>query len=487
MSNPPPTVSLQRSGTAVEIVDKEGHTTLLRFFEILRQLGQRPWDAQQAPGIIESASIQEDQLELVLGGQECALDLKELRQESVRPSVLAHGRVITTSDRGIDILDRGSVVIQSGRIAWVGSDEELKSCAVDLADATYVDLQGRLLTPGLIDCHAHPLFAGQRAGEFARRARGDHYLDIAKEGGGINATVQPTREASIETHLGLCARRMRHAQSWGTTTMEAKSGYDLRAEGELRLLRIAAMVDSLQPVDLMPTLLGAHAIPKEFAGDRTGFIASVCDEMIPSCKSEGLAGAVDVYCDEGAFTLDETRTILERAKQSGLAVKAHIGQFADLGGAQLLSELGGLSGDHLEEVSDEGIAAMAKAGVVATMLPGACVQLKMAPPRVASFRDAGVNMALASDLNPGTSHSENLALAMWLATTHLSMTVDEAWLGVTRNAARALGRTDIGTIATGKQADLIIWDAESHAEIPYHFGVNLVHQVVKAGHSLLTR
>jgi imidazolonepropionase len=487
MSSGETSATLKRSGSAVEIVDAQGNTTLLRHFEILRLLGESAWEHQESLPSIDAANVQGGALELRIADQDRSINLAEAGLELARPSVLQHGRVMTCDERGLKIIDKGSVVLQSGRIAWAGTDAQLSSCGLDLADATHVDLQGRLLTPGLIDCHAHPLFAGQRAGEFERRARGDHYLDIAKEGGGINATVEPTRTATVETHVGLCARRMQHALEWGTTTMEAKSGYDLRAEGELRLLQIAAIVDALQPVDLMPTLLGAHAIPKEFADDREGFIATVCKDMIPACKSEALATAVDVYCDEGAFSIEETRMILECAKRSGLAIKAHIGQFADLGGGQLLAELGGLSGDHLEEVSAEGIAAMAKAGVVATMLPGACVQLKMTPPPVASFRDAGVDMALASDLNPGTSHSENLALAMWLATTHFSMTVEEAWLGVTRNAARALGRTDIGTIAIGKKADLVIWDAESHAEIPYHFGVNLVHQVVKAGHRLLTR
>ncbi len=388
---------------------------------------------------------------------------------------------MTCAASGLGIINRGTVAVAEGRIAWVGSDADFASCTIDLSDATSVDMQGRLLTPGLIDCHAHPLFAGNRANEFARRARGDHYLDIAKEGGGILATLLPTREASFEDHVALCLARLEHSLAWGTTTMEAKSGYDLSVEGELRLLRIAGKVNSLQPIDLVPTLLGAHLLPPEFADDRAGFVRSVTTEMIPRCAAEGLAGAVDVYCDKGAFTLAETRTILEAAKASGLAVKAHIGQFEDLGGAQLLAELGGLSGDHLEEVSAEGIAAMAKANVVATMLPGACVQLKMTPPKVKELRSAGVTMALASDLNPGTSNSENLALAMWLATTHFEMTVDEAWLGVTRHAAQALGRTDIGTIAPGQQADLVIWDAETEAEIPYHFGINLVHQVLKAG------
>ncbi len=386
---------------------------------------------------------------------------------------------LTCEGPGLGLVQQAAIAIEDGKIAWIGSDSDLP--AKLLGDAEVHDLSGRLVTPGLVDCHAHPMFAGERAGEFERRARGDHYLDIAKEGGGINATVGPTRAASTEEHVRLCMGRMKHALQWGTTTMEAKSGYALTTEGELRLLRVAAEVSATQPIDLRPTLLGAHAIPKEFADDRAGYIACVIDEMIPQAAAQSLAEAVDVYCDEGAFTLLETRTILGAAKSHGLAVKAHIGQFADLGAAQLLAELGGLSGDHLEQVSPEGMAAMARAGVVATMLPGACVQLRMTPPPVEALREAGVAMAIGSDLNPGTSHSECLPLPMWLATTHFGMTVEEAWLGVTKHAARALGDSRIGRLTQGGPADLVIWDAELPAEVPYHFGVNLVHAVYKAG------
>ncbi|MCP4446225.1 MAG: imidazolonepropionase [Myxococcales bacterium] len=387
--------------------------------------------------------------------------------------------VLTAVGDGLGTIERGAVVIYDEKITWVGAESDLPSEA--LAGGREVDLGGRLLTPGLVDCHAHPVFAGRRADEFARRARGDHYLDIAREGGGIKATVSATRAASEEQLVELCKSRMNVALVWGTTSMEAKSGYDLSVEGELRLLRVAKRVGEEQPVTLYPTLLGAHALPPEFAGRREDFVHTVVSEMIPRAADEKLASAVDVYCDEGAFTLAETRQILEAARAQGLSTKAHIGQFADLGAAQLLAELGSLSGDHLEQVSRDGIAAMSKAGVVATMLPGACVQLKMSPPPVAKLRAAGVAMAIGSDLNPGTSYSESLPVPMWLATTHFGMSVEEAWLGVTRHAARALGAPDLGRIAAGCPADLVAWDAEIPAEVPYHFGANLVSTVWKAG------
>ncbi len=332
-------------------------------------------------------------------------------------------QVLTAVGEGLGVIDSPVIVVKSGRIAWIGPASEAPR---EATEGTQVDLGGRFVSPGLVDCHAHPIFAGRRSEEFARRARGDHYLDIAREGGGIMATVRATREASREELIQLAERRLAHALRSGTTTMEAKSGYDLSQAGEVRLLEVACEVSKRQPVALRPTLLGAHALPPEFADDRPAFIEMVAGALTNNVAAAGVAEAVDVYCDEGAFTLEETRTILTAARAAGLKTKAHIGQFADLGAAELLAELGSLSGDHLEEVSESGIAAMAGAGVVATMLPGACVQLRMTPPPVGALRKAGVKMALGSDLNPGTSNSASLPLAMWLATTHLGMTVEEA-------------------------------------------------------------
>ncbi len=376
---------------------------------------------------------------------------------------------------------RGAVIAGGGRVLWVGREADLAGSGLDLSRARRIDAMGRLVTPGLVDCHAHPIFAGNRADEFARRARGESYREIAEAGGGIAATVRATRAASFDDHVALATARIERALAAGTTTCEAKSGYDLTVDGELRLLEIAQAVDAACAVDLVPTLLGAHALPPERAADRARFVAEVADEMVPAAAARGLARAVDVYCDEGAFTLEETRRILTAGRAAGLLVRAHAGQFADLGAPELIAELGGTSADHLEVVSPAGIAAMARAGVVAVMLPGACVQLRMQPPPVSALRAAGVAMAVASDMNPGTSMGETLPLQMWLAVTHYGMTVEEAWLGVTAHAARALGRPDVGRLSPGARADLAIWDAETPAEIPYRYDARLVHQVIKSG------
>jgi imidazolonepropionase len=375
----------------------------------------------------------------------------------------------------------GTVWLGQGRVVWAGAAAEAPRGRADVAHAHRIDAGGRLVTPGLVDPHTHLIFAGDRADEFARRAAGQSYREIAEAGGGILATLTPTRAADVEEHARLATLRLARALAGGTTTCEAKSGYALTVAGELALLEAALLCDALSPVDVVPTLLGAHALPPERAGDRAGFVADVAERMIPAAARARLCTSVDVYCDDGAFSRAETEIMLRAARAAGLPVRAHVGQFADLGGAELLAELGALSADHLENVSAAGIAALAAQHVVAVMLPGACVQLGLAPPPVAALREAGVPLALGTDLNPGSSCSESVPVQMWLATTHYRMTVEEAWLGATRHAALALGRHDIGCLGPGARADLVLWDAERPAEIPYHYGVNLVHQVIKAG------
>jgi len=261
-----------------------------------------------------------------------------------------------------------------------------------------------------------------------------------------------------------------------------KSGYDLTVEGELRLLRCIARSAARGAPRVVPTLL-AHLVPAEREGDRATYVRELCEQLIPSAARERLATSVDIYCDTGAYTLAEARAILAAARAAGLAVRAHAGQFMDLGAAELLGELGAWSADHLEQVSAAGIAALARAGTVAVMLPGACVQLRLPVPPVAQLRAAGVPMAIASDLNPGSSYCEVLPVQMWLATTHFAMTVEEAWLGVTRHAARALGESTAGVLAPGRAADLVVWDCTEPADIAYRYGSagGLVREVYAAG------
>jgi imidazolonepropionase len=381
----------------------------------------------------------------------------------------------------LGLITDGAVLCDGGRIVWVGADEDAEAAAraLDVVPAERVDLGGRLLTPGLVDCHTHAVFAGDRADEFAMRARGAAYLEIAAAGGGIAATLGPTRAASDAELERLTAERLVAARATGTTTIEVKSGYDLTVAGELRLLRVIARAGVRAGVTVVPTLL-CHVIPPERRADRAAYVRELADVLVPQVAAAGLATAVDIYCDDGAFTRDETATILRAAKDAGLAVKGHVGQFTDQGAAELCAELGALSVDHLEQVSDAAIAQLAAAGTVAVMLPGACVQLRLPAPPIAKLRAAGVPMAVASDLNPGSSYSSNLPLQLWMATTHFQMSVEEAWLGVTRIAARALGLADRGVLAPGARADLVAWNAEHPATIPYQYGANLVDRVVVA-------
>jgi imidazolonepropionase len=392
--------------------------------------------------------------------------------------VVRNARVMTCDPArpGLGVIDRGAIAIAGSAIRWVGHDAERPRGNREL------DAGGRLVTPGLVDCHTHAIFAGERANEFGMRAAGKSYLEIASAGGGIAASLGPTRAATDAALIAALAERLDTALAGGTTTIEVKSGYDLTVEGELRLLRCVAAAASTRTQRVVPTLL-AHLVPPERAASRDGFVTELCDQLIPRVAQGRLAISVDAYCDEGAFTLAESRAIFTAARAAGLAVRGHAGQFRDLGAAELLGELSGLSADHVEQISDAGIAALARAGTVAVMLPGACVQLRLPVPPVDCLRTAGVAMAIASDLNPGSSYCETLPIQMWLATTHFGMTVEEAWLGVTRHAARALGAADIGTITPGARGDLIVWDCDDPAYVPYRYGAatRLVETIFVAG------
>jgi imidazolonepropionase len=473
-----------RHGAALELELAAGARRLVRRCDLVRSLGEPTGDRRRF-----AAARPLDDGGLVVELDDGAIERLGPAELGLNPRpvelVVEGGRLLTMheGDGPLGLVTDGAVALAGGRVAWVGRRAELPKSGLDLAAARRLDAGGRLVSPGLVDCHAHPVFAGDRADEFGRRAAGHSYLEIAAAGGGINATLGPTRAATVDDLVELTCQRLAVALAAGTTTMEAKSGYDLTVAGELRLLEAALVADARSAVDLEPTLL-AHLVPPERATDRATYVAELCAELVPAAARLGLCRAVDVYCDQGAFTLDEARAILGAAADLDLAVRAHAGQFADLGAAELVAALGGLSADHLEQIGEGGARALAAAGVVGVMLPGACVQLRLPPPPVARLRDAGVTLAIGSDLNPGSSYCESLPVQMWLAATHLGMTVEEVWLGVTRHAARALGRSDIGALLPGAMADLVLWDAEHPAEVPYRYGRSLVHQVIKAGRPL---
>lgn len=399
-------------------------------------------------------------------------------------TMLRNARLMTCDPArpGLGIIECGAMLVHDGTVVWLGNDADRSSRDLGLTGLVggEIDVGGKLVTPGLVDCHTHAIFAGDRANEFAMRAAGAGYLEIASAGGGINATLGPTRTATDDELLALLQGRLSRALAGGTTTIEIKSGYDLTVDGELRVLRCIARAASQTEQRLVPTLL-AHLVPPECKATRDTFVAELADTLVPAVARERLATSVDVYCDEGAFTLDETSRILRAAHAAGLRVRGHVGQFADLGAAHLLAELSALSADHVEQIGDDGIAALAGAGTVAVMLPGACVQLRLPVPPVAKLRAAGVRMAIATDMNPGSSNCETLPIQMWLATTHYAMTVEEAWLGVTRHAAAALGVAGAGTLAAGARADFVVWDCAEPADVPYRYGTNLIDTVCIAG------
>ncbi len=372
-------------------------------------------------------------------------------------------------------IEGGAVAISDGRIRFVGPAADAP------AAARVIDAGGRALLPGLVDPHTHLAFAGQRVDEMARRMAGEDYRAIAAAGGGIKATVRAVREASDEALFEGTAARARALRARGVTTAEVKSGYGLTVHDELRLLRTARRLDAEGLLHVTTSLLGAHAVPAERQGDRAGYVEEVATSMIDAAVAEGLADACDVYLDDGAFTRDEAARILGAAKAKGLAVRAHVGQFADLGGAELAAELGALSADHLEEVSDAGLRAMAAAGVRAVLLPGAWRTLRQTPPDAARMRALGVRVAVGTDCNPGTSPSVDLPLMAALAVRDAGLTMEEALLAITAEAARAAGVRDAGRLEVGARGDLALLDHDDPRSLTYALGGPPAPLVVLAG------
>ncbi len=383
-------------------------------------------------------------------------------------------------------IEKAALGIKGERIAFAAPMTALPRAPAEMADEV-VDVEGRWITPGLIDCHTHMVFAGDRAGEFEMRLRGASYEEIAKAGGGIVSTVVATRAASEEELVASAGARLRDFIAGGVTTVEIKSGYGLDAENEVKMLRAARRLAADYPVRVRTTFLGAHALAPEFAPEtpesREDYIRLVTDEMMPLVAKSGLADAVDAFMEGIAFTEAETRRVFEKAKELGLPVKLHADQLSDTSGAALAAEFGALSADHLEYTSAEGVQAMAAAASVAVLLPGAFYTLAETQiPPIQALRDAAVPIAVASDCNPGTSPARSLLAMMNMGCTLFGLTPEEALAGTTRNAAQALGILDeTGTLEPGKAADLAIWDIADPVELSYWIGGNPLWRRVFGG------
>jgi imidazolonepropionase len=380
---------------------------------------------------------------------------------------------------GLGVVERGAVAAAGGRIAFAGPMAELPG-SWDAVNRIGVD--GRWITPGLIDCHTHLVYAGDRAHEFELRLAGASYEDIARAGGGIVSTVKATRAASEDDLVRESLPRLDRLIAEGVTTVEIKSGYGLEREAETRMLRAGRRLASERGVDVVTSFLGAHALPPEANGDKERYIDEVC-AMIPAIARGRLADAVDAFCENIAFSPEQTGRVFAAARAAGLPVKLHADQLSNLHGAKLAAEHGALSADHLEYTDGDGVAAMARAGTVAVLLPGAFYFLRERQlPPIESLRRARVPIALATDSNPGTSPITSLLTILNMAATLFRLTVDETIAAVTREAARALGRLgDIGTLEPGKLCDLAIWDIERPAELVYRIGFNPLYRRVRRG------
>ncbi|AQR71361.1 imidazolonepropionase [Janthinobacterium sp. LM6] len=392
--------------------------------------------------------------------------------------LVIHNVHLATMEHGYGELLDAAIAVKDGRIAWFGPGDELPASGAVLHDG-----QGCWLTPGLIDCHTHIVHAGNRSDEFEARLNGASYEDISRAGGGIMSTVRATRAASDDELLRQSLPRVLALLAEGVTTLEIKSGYGLDAASEAKMLRVARRIGQQLPVSVRTTFLGAHALPPEYAGQPDAYIDLLCAQMLPRLAGDGLVDAVDAFCERIGFTPAQTELVFEAAKALGLPVKLHAEQLSDLGGAALVARYGGLSADHLEFLSAEGVAAMAQHGTVAVLLPGAYYFLRETqPPPVAALRAAGVPMAVSTDCNPGTSPMTSLLLAMNMACTLWRLTPQEALAGCTIHAARALGlQQETGSLAVGKRADFALWRIARPADLAYALGLNPCAGVVHGG------
>lgn len=385
-----------------------------------------------------------------------------------------------------DIIDNAAIAVENGTIAWMGAAAALPP---QFAQWPREDLQGAWVTPGLVDCHTHLVYGGQRADEFAQRLAGVSYEEIARNGGGIVSTVRATRAASEASLFAQSAARLEPLLAEGVTAVEIKSGYGLELEAERKMLRVARQLGERYPVTVRTTFLGAHALPPEYAGRADAYVDEVCERMLPALADEGLVDAVDVFCERIGFTLAQSERVFEAAARRNLPVKMHAEQLSNSGGAALAARYGALSSDHLEFLDEAGVAAMKEAGSVAVLLPGAYYFIRETQlPPLDLLRHYEVPIAISTDSNPGTSPATSLLLMLNMATTLFRMTVPEVLQGVTQHAARAFGDSERhGTLAVGRPADFAVWQVQSLAELAYWIGRPLCTRVVRGGKTVFDR
>lgn len=394
--------------------------------------------------------------------------------------VISHIGELVTNDPThgglLGVIEDAAIVAAGDRLVWVGPTSELP----DDTDAIQrIDAAGAAVVPGFVDAHTHAVFAGDRADEFAMRMAGASYEDILASGGGIYSTVRATREATLQDLVSASVPRIDHMLVSGTTTAEVKSGYGLDVETEMQMLEAIVAIDDITPIDLVPTFLGAHVVGPEYKDRRSGYVDLVMGPMLE--RAAPLARFIDVFCDDAAFTIDETRAIVSAGRNRGLDVRLHVDQLSRSGGTALAAELGATSADHVDHASDEDLAALALAGTVAVLLPGVSYAMRSAPPDGRKVWDAGVTVAIATDCNPGTAYVETMSFVISLAVVTSGLTPDEALWAATKGGALALGLTDRGVLAPGMLADMVILDAPSHRHISYRPDGALPLEVIKRG------
>jgi imidazolonepropionase len=386
----------------------------------------------------------------------------------------------------LHIIEDGAVIIKEGVIETVCQtgdvEQQFEKGGADHSEFDIIDARGKAVLPGFVDSHTHLVFGGYRAEEFSWRLRGDSYMEIMQRGGGIVNTVTATRQASAEELLQSGIKRLNSMLSFGVTTVEGKSGYGLDRETEIKQLEVMVRLNQIHYLDVVPTFLGAHAVPQEYKGKQDAFIDFMATEVLPRVADQNLAEFCDIFCEKNVFSVEQSRRLLSRAKELGLKLKLHADEIVQLGGAELAAELGAVSADHLLQASDQGIKDMAAAGVVATLLPATAFSLKEAYANGRKMIDSNCAVALATDFNPGSCFTESIPLVFALATLHMNISTEEAISALTLNGAAALSRADqIGSIDSGKKGDLVVLEFPSYTYIPYHLAVSTVEKVIKQG------